>query len=126
MMSNFWDFLWLLVSAFLLISYLMVLFQIIADLFRDTQLGGFGKALWIIALLVLPLLTALVYVIVRGGGMTRRYNESISRARAETDEYIRETAGRSPAAEIAQADALLKSGTITEAEFRQLKAKALA
>ena len=78
MLSNFWDFLWLILWSFFLISYLMVLFQIIADIFRDTQMGGFAKAIWTIALLVLPMLTALVYIIVRGGGMAQRRNAEIA------------------------------------------------
>lgn len=126
MASSFWDFLWLIIWTFFLISYLIVLFQIIGDLFRDRELGGFGKALWIIMLLVLPLLTALAYIITRGGGMSRRYNEQVSKARNEAETYIRDVAGRSPASEIAEADALFKAGTISEAEFNRLKARALA
>lgn len=126
MASSFWEFLWLIVWGFFLISYLIVLFQIIADLFRDTQLGGFSKAVWIVALLVLPMLTALVYIIVRGGGMSRRYHEHVERSHAEAEAYIRDVAGRSPASEIAEADALRKAGTITDAEFDRIKTRALA
>jgi hypothetical protein len=126
MSSSFWDFLWLIISSFFLISYLMVLFQIIGDIFRDTELGGVAKVIWTIALLVVPMLTAVVYILVRGGGMARRRHDDINRSHDEADAYIRSVAGRSPAAEIAEADALLRAGTISEAEFSKLKARALA
>ena len=71
-MSNFWDLLWLIASTFVFVAYLLVLFQIITDLFRDTELGGLAKAIWIICLILLPLLTALVYIVSRGTGMAAR------------------------------------------------------
>jgi hypothetical protein len=126
MSSNFWEFLWLIVSTFVLIAYLMVLFQIIIDLFRDHQLNGFAKAIWVIFLILLPMLTALVYLIVRGGGMAQRQNAQIREAKSETDAYIRNVAGKSPATQIAEAKALMDAGTINAAEFAALKAKALA
>jgi hypothetical protein len=63
---NFWDFFWLLVWSFFFVMYLMVLFQIIRDLFRDRDLSGWLKALWIIALVFAPFLSALIYLIARG------------------------------------------------------------
>ncbi|SEQ41419.1 Phospholipase_D-nuclease N-terminal [Devosia sp. YR412] len=126
MLSGFWDFLWLIIWSFFLISYLMVLFQIIIDMFLDNELGGFAKALWTIALLVLPMLTALAYILFRGGGMARRRREDARRSSEGAESYIRTVAGRSPATEIAEANALLRDGTISEAEFLRIKAKALA
>ena len=69
---QFWDFFWLMVLWFVFITYLMVLFQIISDLFRDRELSGLLKAVWIIALLFFPFLTALIYLIARGKGMGER------------------------------------------------------
>jgi hypothetical protein len=126
MTSNFWEFLWLIISTFFLLAYLMVLFQIIIDLFRDHAMGGIAKAIWVIALIFLPMLTALVYLIVRGGGMAERQNAQMRQARSEADAYIRNVAGQSPATQIAEAKALLDAGTISAAEFSSLKAKALA
>lgn len=125
-MSNFWDLVWLMLSTFVFIAYLMIMFQIVVDLFRDTELGGGSKVLWIIGLIVLPFLTAIVYVVARGKGMAGRQVASMQRAKAETDDYIRGIAGKSPAAQIAEAKALLDAGTINQAEFDKLKAKALA
>lgn len=125
-MSNFWDLLTLLVSTFLFVAYLFVLFQIVTDLFRDAETGGVAKALWIIGLVFVPMLTAIVYIIARGKGMAARQQASLSRMKSESESYIRQVAGRSPASDIAEAKSLLESGTITQAEFERLKAKALA
>ena len=125
---DFWSYFWLLVWSFFFVAYLIILFQIILDLFRDRELGGVAKALWLIALLFVPLLTALVYLIVRGRGMAERHLASARQMQSETDQYIKSVAGTaaSPADQIASAKSLLDSGAISQAEFDQLKAKALA
>ena len=71
-MSSFWDFFWLLVWSFFFVAFLMALFQIIVDLFRDQELSGWFKALWLIFILFLPILGALVYLIARGNDMAKR------------------------------------------------------
>jgi hypothetical protein len=124
-MSNFWDFIWLILSTFVFVAYLLILFQIVADLFRDTELGGGSKALWLIGLIFVPMFTALVYVIARGNGMAIRQRAAIERSKSEAESYIRQVAGKSPAEQIADAKALLDAGTINQEEFAQLKAKAL-
>jgi Short C-terminal domain/Phospholipase_D-nuclease N-terminal len=124
---DFWGFLWLMIWGFFFIMYLMILFQIILDVFRDKSMNGGVKALWLIALLFIPLITALIYVIVRGKGMTEREVAAAQQSRAATEDYIRSVSGATdPAAQIANAKALLDAGTITQAEFDQIKAKALA
>jgi hypothetical protein len=125
-MSNFWDFVWLIASTFLFVAYLLILFRIIADLFQDSELGGGSKALWLICLIFLPMLTALVYVIARGKSMAERQRAAFERSRSEAESYIRQVAGKSPAEQIADAKALLDSGTISPEEYAKLKAKALA
>ena len=124
-MSNFWDFIWLILSTFVFVAYLLILFQIVADLFRDSELGGGSKALWLIGLIFVPMFTALVYVIARGNGMAIRQRAAIERSKSEAESYIRQVAGKSPAEQIADAKALLDAGTITQEEFSRLKAKAL-
>lgn len=121
-----WDFLWHFLIIFAWIAYLLVLFQILTDLFwRDHKTSGFAKAIWVIFLIVFPFLTALVYLIARGNGMAERAREAAAAAKKATDDYIREAAGRSPAEEIAHAKELLDAGTISQGEFDSLKAKAL-
>jgi len=125
-MSNFWDIVMLMVSTFVFVAYLVVLFHIVVDLFRDSELGGGAKALWIIGLILIPLLTSLIYVFARGKGMAERQRAAVKSARDDTDAYIRNVAGKSPADQIADAKRLLDSGTINADEFARLKAKALA
>ncbi|MFZ4539021.1 SHOCT domain-containing protein [Propionivibrio sp.] len=125
-MSNFWDLIWLIVSTFVFIAYLLVLFQIVADLFRNTEMGGGSKALWIIGLVFIPMLTAVVYIIANGGGMAKRQRAAAERTKSDTDTYIRQVAGKSPGEQIADAKALLDAGTINAEEFARLKTKALA
>lgn len=126
MTSNFWEFLWLIAISFFLLSYLLVLVRIVVDVFRDNTMGGFAKALWIIALLLVPLLTALVYIIARGQGMARRQLADEQKLKSQADAYIRDVAQTTPADQIARARRLLHEGAITEAEFNELKAAALA
>jgi len=125
-MSNFWDLVWLMISTFVFVSYLIIMFQIVVDLFRDTQLGGGSKVLWIIGLMFLPFLTALVYIVARGRGMADRQQATLQRTKSDTDAYIKGVAGKSPATHIAEAKALLDAGTISQDEYATLKAKALA
>ena len=127
-MDSFWDFFWLLVWTFFFVMYLMVLFQIIGDLFRDRELSGWWKALWVIFLIIFPFLAALIYLIARGRGMAERNAASARSAQAATDQYIKSVAtqGSNPADQIASAKSLLDSGAINQQEFEQLKAKALA
>lgn len=122
-----WDFLWHFLVIFAWIAYLLVLFQILVDLFwRDHKTSGWVKAIWVVFLFVFPWLAALIYLIARGKGMAQRAQAAAAQAQKETDAYIREAAGRSPAQEIAHAKELLESGTITQTEFDSLKAKALS
>lgn len=125
-MDSFWDFFWFILSFFLLMAYLVVLFQILTDLFRDKGTSGVVKAIWVVCLIFLPILTSLVYLITRGQGMAERNLAAVRAAQADTDAYIRSVASSSPADEIARAKSLLDAGSINQAEFDQLKAKALS
>ena len=122
-----WDFLWHFLIIFAWIAYLLVLFQILVDLlWRDHETRGFTKALWVIGLIFIPWLTALIYVIARGKGMTLRAQRAVAEAKVDQDNYIKKVAGHSPAQQIADAKALLDNGTISQPEFDALKAKALS
>lgn len=124
---NFWDFVVWVFWAYVFFAYLMVLFMIVADIFRDKELNGFLKAVWILFLVFVPFVTALVYLIARGRSMSARSAASAQQAREETDTYIRTVAATPSAAdEIAKAQGLLDSGSITQSEFDGLKARALA
>jgi hypothetical protein len=123
---EFGEFLWSLLVIFFMIMYFMILFSVVIDLFRNHQMGGFAKALWIIFLIFIPLISLLVYVIVYGKSMAMRQQQAVTQAQQEQDAYIKQVAGTSPAEQIAQAQQLLNSGAISQAEFDKLKAKALS
>ena len=124
---SFWDIVWFILISFAFVAYLMVMFAIIGDLFRDREASGFAKAVWIVALIFLPFITSVIYLIVRGKDMGERQARSAEQMREQQDAYIRQVAGAtSPTEQIAQAKAMLDSGTITEAEYERLTERALA
>jgi hypothetical protein len=121
-----WDVIWFFFWTFAFIAYLMVLFSIIGDIFRDHTLNGWAKAGWMLFLIFVPFLTALIYLIARGKGMAERQMQAAQRNQQATEQYVRSVAGSGGSAdEIAKAKALLDSGTITAEEYAALKAKAL-
>lgn len=124
---SFWDIVWFIVITFAFVAYLMVVFAIITDLFRDSETSGWVKALWIVGLIFLPLIVACVYLIARGPKMAERTARSAEAMQRAQDEHIKEVVGRpTPTDQIAQARAMLDAGTISRSEFDALKAKALA
>lgn len=126
-MNSFWEIFWWFFWVYVFIAYLMVLFSIIVDIFRDHSLNGWLKAVWVIFLVFFPFITALVYLIARGRGMSERSGREVAQARSAQDAYIRDVAGSSSSSadEIAKAKSLLDAGTISQGEFDQLKAKAM-
>ena len=124
---SFWDIVWFIFITWAFVAYLMVMFSIIGDIFRDRELSGWGKAAWCLALLVVPFITALVYLGVRGGDMAERSARAAATQQRQQDAHIREVAGTTtPVDQIAQAQALLDAGSISQAEYDALKSKALA
>jgi hypothetical protein len=122
---SFGDFLWSLVIIFFMIVFFVILFQVLIDLFRSHDLGGWAKAGWVLFIIILPFLGLLVYLIVRGKGMAERARKDQIEAQQQFDDYVRTTAGGDSASQIANAKKLLDEGTISQEEFDQLKAKAL-
>lgn len=127
---DFWESFWLMIRwifwSFVFIAYLMILFHIIGDIVRDTTMRGLVKAVWFLFLLFFPFITAFVYLIARGDGMSKRSAEAARQSKQASEDYVRSLAGTSSVAEIEKAAALRDSGVISEEEFAQLKAKALA
>ena len=120
--GSFWDLIWWFLMVFIFVAYLFALFAIVGDIFRDRNLAGGWKAVWIF----FPIVTALVYLIARGKGMGERQVAAAQQYKTAQDDYIKQVAGTSPSEEIAKAKTLLDAGSITQAEFDALKAKALA
>ena len=123
--TTIWDTIWWFITFFVFIAYLIALFSIITDLFRDRKLGGFAKAIWFVFLIFLPFATAIVYLIARGSGMGERAQAQAQQFQHAQEEYIRQVSGGA-ASEIAEAKRLLDAGAITPDEYASLKAKALA
>jgi len=117
---SLWFFIW--------IAAIMVWVRCLFDMFGDHTLSGWAKAGWAVLLIFVPWVGALIYLIARGRSMTERQIAAAKQHQAAQAEYIRDVAGASanPAAQIADAKALLDSGAIDDAEFQSLKAKALA
>jgi hypothetical protein len=121
----FLDILGSMLFFFGFVIWFWLLISVFGDVFRRHDIGGFTKFVWSLFVIVVPLLGVLVYMIAEGKEMGQRNVDAAQAQKAEFDAYVRETAG-GPAAEIAHADELLKSGKITQAEFDQIKQKALA
>jgi len=124
--ENFWSIIWWFVWVFAFTTYLIAVFMIIGDIFRDHTLNGWLKAVWLIFLIFVPFLTALIYLIARGRSMTERSAERARLNQEYTESYIRNVAASSPSEEISKAKALLDSGTITESDYAKIKTRVLA
>ena len=126
--TSFWDVLLWSFWFFIWIAALTVYFRCLFDMFSDHELSGWAKAGWAILMIFLPWLGALIYLIARGRSMAERQMARMAKQQAAQQEYIQQVAGKSasPAAQIADARALLDSGAISQTEFDSLKAKALA
>jgi ABC-type multidrug transport system fused ATPase/permease subunit len=111
-------------AVFLFFAWLMVLFTIFADLFRDHELSGWWKALWVVFLIFLPFLGALVYLIARGPGMQERKLDEVQQAQQQFDAYVRETAGSGSAAdELAKLSKLHDEKKLSDDEYERAKAR---
>jgi hypothetical protein len=125
---TFWDFLLWSFWFFIWISAIMIWFRCLMDLFGDHTLSGWGKAGWALVLIFVPWLGAFIYLIARGKSMGQRQMAEAAQQQAAQEKYIQQVAATtvSPPEQIANAKSLLDSGAISQAEFDNLKAKALA
>jgi ABC-type multidrug transport system fused ATPase/permease subunit len=126
---SFADIFWSMLEFFFLFIWILILFHVFGDLFRDHSLSGGAKTLWVLFLVFLPFLAVFVYLIARGHGMAERAAARQQRAQQQFDGYVREVAATgdaSPPEQIAKAKELLDAGTIDQSEFDRLKAKALS
>jgi len=110
-------------EIFLLVVWFWILIAILGDLFRDHELSGWWKAVWVLFLIFVPFLTALIYLIVRGQGMRERSVKAQADAQRHFASYVRETAGSSPVDELHKLSELKDKGAISDAEFERMKAK---
>ena len=122
---SFGDLLLLIAEFFFLVIWIWILFTIITDLFRDHELSGWLKAVWILFLVFIPFLTSLIYLIARGSGMRDRTIKAQAEAKKHFDEYVQTQAATSPADELHKLNELREKGALTDAEFASAKAKLL-
>ena len=122
---SFGDLLLLIFEMFLFVVWIWILFTIITDLFRNHDMSGWLKALWIVLLIFIPYLTAIVYLVIEGGDMRERQLRAQAEAKHQADNYIRAAAHVSPADELHKLHELVEKGALTQAEFDQAKAKLL-
>jgi ABC-type multidrug transport system fused ATPase/permease subunit len=125
------SFLLAMFEFFIFFAWIMCLFYVFADIFRSHDMGGGAKTIWCIFIIILPFLGVFAYLIARGGGMTQRSLDQHAQMQQQQAEYVRSVVatsggGGSSADQIASAKKLLDEGTITQAEFDQMKSKALA
>jgi hypothetical protein len=123
----FLNILWSMLVFVGFVFWIWLAITVFMDVFRRKDMGGFTKALWIIFVIFLPLLGVLIYLIAYHNSMADRNVKQVEAAQAAFDQQVREAAGKSgPATEIATAKTLLDAGAITEAEYEDLKRKAMA
>ena len=123
----FLDVLWTMLVFFLWVSWFMILFHVVGDIFRRRDASGAKKTLWLVFVLFLPFVGVFAYLIANSDDMAARNLESARKAQSEMDDYVRTVASSGGAtAEIEHAKKLLDSGAITQPEFEAIKAKALA
>jgi hypothetical protein len=124
------SFLLAMFEFFIFVAWIMCLFYVFSDIFRSRDLGGVAKTIWCIFIIVLPFIGVFAYLIARGNGMTQRSMEARQQLMDQQAEYVRSVAGASGGGasvdQIASAKKLLDDGAISQAEFDQLKARALA
>ncbi|MGB0119904.1 MAG: SHOCT domain-containing protein [Solirubrobacterales bacterium] len=110
-------------AIFFFVIWIWIVITILMDLFRDHEVSGWAKAVWVLFLIFIPFLTALIYLIARGSGMRDRAIKEQVDAKKHFDEYVRETAAASPVDELHKLDQLKQSGGLTDEEYSKMKAK---
>jgi hypothetical protein len=123
----FLEVVWTMLVFFGFVVWIWLMFAVLTDIFRRHDESGFAKVLWIIFVIIIPYFGVFIYLIAEHQGMTERAQKQQEAAQAQVDQYVQSVAGKGdPAEQIAKAKQLLDSGTITQAEFDQMKQKALA
>lgn len=113
-------------SIFFIVIWIWILITVLIDLFRDHELSGWWKAVWVFFLVFLPVITVLIYLIARGSGMRERAIAEQKHMQEASEQYIRSVAGSSPVDELHRLNELRERGAITQAEFDAMKARLLS
>jgi Short C-terminal domain/Phospholipase_D-nuclease N-terminal len=122
----FLDVLWTMLIFFAWVIWFWILITVFVDLFRRDDIGGWKKAIWVVFLILTPFLGVLIYLIINNEGMNERNVRKARASQEQFDDYVKSVSGAGgAAAEIEKAKQLLDSGAISQAEYEQIKAKAL-
>jgi hypothetical protein len=116
---SFANFLTDVFAVFMFVIWFWLLITVGSDLFRRGDISGWGKALWVIVMVLVPYIGVFAYLIFQGRGMAERHNQQVERAREE----LRRVVGYSAADEIKKLDELKNAGSISGEEFTRLRAK---
>ncbi|MEU8519459.1 SHOCT domain-containing protein [Streptomyces sp. NBC_01216] len=123
-LGAFWTVMWI----FLWVLWIVLLFRVIGDVFRDDELSGAAKTGWLVFVVLVPFLGVFVYVLARGKGMGKRETRHVQAQQKALDDYIRETADSgsgNEADQLAKLSEIRARGDITDAEFQRAKEKIL-
>src|SRR4051794_16531451 len=123
---SFGEILLVALEIFFFVIWIWILITILSDLFRDYELSGWAKAAWVLFLVLIPFLTALIYLLARGDGMRDRAIKAQADAKSHFDEYVRVQAHSAPADELHKLNELKEKGALSAEEFDRAKAKLLA
>lgn len=123
---SFGELLLFALEIFFFVVWIWILITILSDLFRDHELSGWAKAAWVLFLFIIPFITALIYLIVRGEGMRDRTIKAQADAKKHFDEYVQTQAHSTPADELHKLNDLKEKGALSSEEFDRAKAKLLA
>jgi hypothetical protein len=123
---SFGELLLIALEVFFFVIWIWILITILSDLFRDHELSGWAKAAWVLFLVVIPFLTALIYLIARGSGMRDRTIKAQAEAKQHFDSYVQQQAHSGPADELHKLNELKEKGALSAEEFDRAKAKLLA
>jgi len=123
---NLGDALLLALEIFFFVIWIWILITVLVDLFRDHEMSGWAKAVWVFFLVFVPVIAVLIYLIARGNGMRDRAIAEQRHMQQASDEYIRSVAGSSPVDQLHRLDDLRARGAISQDEFDRLKARVLA
>jgi Short C-terminal domain/Phospholipase_D-nuclease N-terminal len=118
---------WTMFMFFIWFAWIILLFRVFGDIFRNDDMGGLAKGLWSIFVLFVPFLGVLIYLIAHGDGMAKRRIRDVQESEAAFQDYVRQAAGTTggTADELARLSTLRTQGVLTDAEFEQQKAKLL-
>jgi len=123
---GFFDIIWSIFWLFLMVAWFWVMISVVADIFRSKDMNGLTKAIWVGAVMLLPWLGVLAYLVLRGDKMEEHNRAALEKMEDAQRDYIRSVANVSAADELERLATLKEKGVLSDTEFEAQKAKVLA